>query len=1114
MYFREEKLRKYWKELEKCRYEETIFIEDFLAEEEPEEINVTDTLHPYIPRFKEKRLKTGETWVTRRDRYLWLKTSLRIPRHWLNRDREIIAFFDFPRLYPFGEREFEGLVYLKNEIVQGIDTNHREVILPTRKNSVGKAKNNSDEPVDITIRLWSGLNQNMGKDYPFIFSIDSAFLALINRDADKLYFLGKEILGTIDKLSKEDPNRVKLLNTLDNAARLIDWSNTYIPTNTHHRNPDRDFLSSLTEAYRYLEKQLNEIDYKNPVHISAIGHTHIDVAWLWRYKHTREKAIRSFATVLNLMEKYPEYIFLQSQPQLYEFVKEDNPALYEKIKEKIREGRWEPEGSMWVEADCNLTSGESLVRQILTGKKFFREEFGADNKILWLPDVFGYSWALPQILKKSGIEVFMTTKISWNEYNKFPYDTFFWKGIDGTEILTHFITIPSYGEIPSWHQTYNGILDAPSVFGIWEEYTEKEWNTELLFSYGYGDGGGGVNREMLENRRALEKIKPAPTVSTERASEYFKRLLKRAEEEKLKDPVGMLFEKKGKIATWDGELYLELHRGTYTSQAFVKKNNRKLELLYRNIEILSVIKTLEKGDINYYPKKKINEGWKIILRNQFHDVLPGSSISNVYEDVKGEYEKAYRIAGDVLKSIGLNDKKTKNKSTPVKTISLKVANTANWKRKGLIFLKGFSPSNPPINPDTQITKDGMYIYIDGIEGLSEKKIDVIPDTDNLPDTLSENLNGKTLPFTFTREKNSLETPLYHIKWDNSGRLISIYDKKLKREVIKTGERGNRLILFEDKPINFDAWDINIYYREKPEEISNCTSIELTTMGKLFCDIEFQWEFGNSTIKQKIRTYTHTRRIDFITTVNWHEKQKLLRVYFPTNIRATEATYDIQFGNVKRPTNSNTSWDAAKFEVVGHQWADISEREFGVALLNDSKYGYAVKNGTLSLSLLRSTTSPDPKADIGEHRFTYSLFPHPGDWFHGGVHREAWDLNDPLLLFFIPDTTPTVDNHNRHSEKQLFKIEGNNIHVDAVKQEEDSNSKDDPGKKLFPVILRFHEYSGATSFFRITSDYGIEKWEECNLLEESIGPEVYGRIIEGRIKPYELKTFKIFFSYGG
>ncbi len=1091
MYLTEEKLQKYWEELKHCRYEEILFIEDFLIDEE----------HP--PRFGGEKLKAGEAWITRRDNYLWLKASIDIPEKWKNRD--VVGVFNFPRIYPPGEREFEGLVYINGKILQGIDINHQEVVLPSLKGEV------QNKTIEITIRLWSGMNQNRGKDYPFILSIDTALLALLNGEADKLYFLGKEILGTIKKLSPTDPNREKLLNILDDTAKLIDWSVTYSPIDNPHRNPDKSLFSSIREAYGYLTQHLEEIEYKNPVRISAIGHTHIDVAWLWRYKHTREKAVRSFATVINLMNRYPEYIFLQSQPQLYEFVKEDNPWLYERIKEKIKEGKWEPEGSMWVEADCNLTNGESLVRQILMGKRFFKEEFGVDNKILWLPDVFGYSWALPQILKKSGIEVFMTTKISWNEYNRFPHDTFFWRGIDGTEILTHFITIPSYGQFPSWHQTYNGIIDAPSVFGIWEKYSEKGWNTELLFSYGHGDGGGGVNREMLESRRALEKIKPAPEVFPERAWDYFKRLLKRAEKERERDKLRIFPDRRGKISTWDGELYLELHRGTYTSQAFVKKNNRKLELLYRNIEILSIMKTLENGKTDSYPGEKINRGWKIILRNQFHDVLPGSSIHPVYEDVKKEYEEAYRIGAGVLKTLGFEkpEEAVLNNTNP--THSLRIVNTTGFRRKGLVFVEALKPENDIVLYDNdenkildiQTADGGTYIYIEKLESFESKRVEI----KNVPPS---NPSGENFPFVFDANKNYLETPYYIIQWDTDGRLSSIYDKELKREVIKPGERGNRLILFEDKPINFDAWDINIYYREKPEELNNCTRrAELTSMGKLFCDLRFEWEFGNSKLKQTMRTYTHSRRIDFITTVNWYEKQKLLRVYFPTEIRATEATYDVQFGNVKRPTNSNTSWEEAKFEVVGHQWADISERGFGVALLNDSKYGYAIRGGTLSLSLLRAPTSPDPEADMGVHRFTYSLLPHPGDWFEGNVHAEAWDLNDPLLIF-LAATNPQGD----LAKKQLFKLESSGIHVDAVKLAEIAPLKSDKPQTSPPVILRIHEYSGGLSPFRITSDYEIERWEECNLMEESIGPVVEKETIEGVIKPYEVKTFKIFFSYGG
>ena len=349
--------------------------------------------------------------------------------------------------------------------------------------------------------------------------------------------------------------------------------------------------------------------------MNCVGHTHIDVAWLWRLKHTREKCSRSFSTVFRLMELYPEYIFLQTQPQLYEYMKEEFPDIYENIKKMAEAGRWETDGSMWVEADCNLTSGESLTRQILIGSKFIKDEFGKDVEYLWLPDVFGYSWALPQILKKAGIDTFMTTKISWNQYNRMPHDTFLWKGIDGSEVLTHFITTPEpWNEKDSWFYTYNGKLLPKTVKGVWDAYSEKHMNKDLLISFGFGDGGGGVNRDMLEYRRKMDKIPGLPYVKMSTAGEYFRRLHDTVEHTDQY------------VHTWDGELYLEYHRGTYTSQGYNKRMNRLMELLYRRTEWLTVMEALLAEDMNRAQQEELTKGWKHILTDQFHDIIPGSSI--------------------------------------------------------------------------------------------------------------------------------------------------------------------------------------------------------------------------------------------------------------------------------------------------------------------------------------------------------------------------------------------------------------------------------------------------------------------------------------------------------
>ena len=624
---------------------------------------------------------------------------------------------------------------------------------------------------------------------------------------------------------------------------------------------------------------------------------------------------------------------------------------------------------MWLEADCNIPSGESLVRQILVGSRFIKEEFNKDVEYLWLPDVFGYSWALPQILKKSGINTFMTTKISWNQYNRMPHDTFNWKGMDGTEILTHFITTPEpWSEPGSWFYTYNGRLTPKTVKGVWDAYTDKNLTKDLLVSYGFGDGGGGVNREMLEYRRRLDKMPGLPNVKTGKAGEYFKC---------LREKVANTNEY---VHTWDGELYLEYHRGTYTSQAYTKMMNRRLEFLYRETEWLGAMTALNNNDFKVYPSTNLTKGWKTILRHQFHDIIPGSSITEVYEDTKVEYKEAEYIAlkeQENFKSSLI--KESENTWT--------VINNANWSRSEIVEIESELEGNFYDNEGNKLEAqrvDNKYIVeVKDIDGLGFKTI-----------TLKVE-EIETCEKTFEVVENGINTPYYNLRWNNVGQLTSIFDKENNREVLAKNQRGNVLQMFEDKPMAHEAWDIDIYYQEKMREVTDLQNVCVVENGNLKAVVRFNYKYMNTTINQDMVVYKNDRRIDFVTNVDWREKKQLLKVAFPVDIRSTVATYDVQFGNVKRATNWNTSWEMAKFESVAQQWVDLSQRDYGVSLLNNCKYGHDIKDNVIRLTLLKSATHPDPVQDQGEQNFTYSLLPHKGDFIEGDIVRAAYNLNQPL-----------------------------------------------------------------------------------------------------------------------
>lgn len=1001
-------------------------------------------------------VEKGSSW-SGRDRYLWLSASVTVPAEW--KGRRVLGRFDFGQTGGGNNSGFESLLYVNGTPWQGVDSNHQEIFLTEVE---------PGETLRLDFRLWSGLGGYQPNAVPE-HRLNLAEFCWLDEAADDLFFTAWSVVETVKQLSEDNPDHSSLLSLLDAAFLRLDWS----------RPGSGAFYTSVAEANTVLAEGLGRMKREHPVEVRCVGHTHIDVAWLWRLAHTREKAARSFSTVLRLMEQYPEYLFLQTQPQLYDYIKQDYPDIYARIKERVAEGRWEAGGAMWLEADCNLTSGESLVRQLLYGTRFFRDEFGVECKYLWLPDVFGYSWALPQILQKSGIEMFMTTKISWNQYNRMPHDTFLWRGMDGTEIPAHFITTPDPGhQEGSFFYTYNGLITPYTVQGIWKAYRNKELNRKLLLAYGYGDGGGGVNREMLEVRRRLEDMPGLPKVTTGRADDYFRELKE------------TLDTSPAYVHTWDGELYLELHRGTYTSQAYNKRMNRRLELDYREAEWLGTVSRAVSGGWAGFLQRDLAEGWRIILRNQFHDIIPGSSIREVYEDSRVEYAEAEAL-GQAVKQAALE-----TLAGPAPAIAADgqraytVLNSASFPRQELVCVPlPASGGGDPVFVDGSgrvlpVQREGMELMVlaGPVPAMGAVKLAQADGT----------ALQRELQRSFTYGEGRLETPFYLLEWNASGQLTRIYDREAEREVLASGAVGNQLQVFEDRPKSrHEAWDIDIFYTEKMTPVTHLETVELTACGPLYASIRFVYRYLDSRIEQTLVAYSHSRRLDFRTRVDWQESRQLLKVAFPVDIRATEATYDIQFGNVKRPTHWNTSWDWARFETVGHQWADLSERDYGVSLLNDCKYGYAIKDNIMQLTLIKSAMVPDETADRGEHVFTYALYPHMGDWYEGGTVQEAWSLNSPLVC--APGALQVP-------EGSLFRVDASHVFINAVKKAEDSGD----------IVVRLHEFAGKRGPMRLSSDWGVLSYQECDLLERPLGEAVEGPELLLSVKPYEIRTFLVRF----
>lgn len=1033
MFLTDRKLDRRISEIQNYRYREIISLKEFAVCEDEQGV-----VNPVVPvNFENwETIKTGDCW-SGRDRYLWLHKEIYIPEEW--KGKRAVGIFDFGNTGAGNNSGFEAMCYINEKPFQGVDVNHKEVFFP--EELYGKT-------FSLTFRLWSGL-EGGGIPREQEHRINRADLAWLDEQTDDMYYTGSLILDTIKNLDEGNPVKYDLRIALDEACHCIDWS-----------YPGSDvFYETVHQADTLLNEKIDKMDKKSPINVTCVGHTHIDMAWLWRLKHTHEKASRSFSTVLRMMEMFPEYIFLQTQPQLYEYIKEDFPEIYEEIKKKVKEGRWEADGGMWVEADCNLTSGESLTRQILLGSRFLKEEFGKDVEYLWLPDVFGYSWALPQILKKSGIDMFMTTKISWNQFNRMPHDTFHWKGMDGTEVLTHFITTPEpWNEPGSWFYTYNGLLTAKTVKGVWDAYSEKEMNKDLLISYGYGDGGGGVNRDLLEARRRIDKIPGLPNLKTGTAGEYFRNL-----KETVKNTDQY-------VHTWDGELYLEYHRGTYTSQGYNKRMNRKMELLYRKAEWLTVMGALAQGGLENAKQERLTEGWKLILTNQFHDIIPGSSIHEVYEDSRRDYEKVDGIGKEVVADY------TEAMLEPQEN-SFTVYNASGWELNEIVAVPGVQGGSFKDQEggllETQEAQGVSYVRVPKVPAMGHKTIYFVKG-ETKKEQSAFSVNGK-----------HIETPFYSISLNEYGQITRLYDKTEAREVLADKERGNVLQMFEDKPLDNDAWDIDIFYQQKMREVTDLTSFEVTECGPLRLTIHMEWKYMNTVIAQDMILYSADRRIDFKTDVDFQERQQLLKAAFTVDIRSTFATYDIQYGNVRRPNHWNTSWDQARFESVGHRFADLSERNYGVALLNDCKYGYDIKDNVMRISLLRSGLQPDHIQDLGRHEFTYSLLPHKGDFVEGKVVQEAHALNNPMDVFH---------GIQKHTEGGFFTLDNSQVEVDAVKKSED-------GKYL---VVRFHDFAGAKQKVAVTPSFAYKAWAEGDLMERPVEAFKEGTA-ELELHPFEIKT---------
>ena len=944
-----------------------------------------------------------DVWGGKPDSHAWFKGVVELTAENVPAELTVKTSFE-----GWTDSNPQFLIYINGKMAQGGDRYHTTV----RFDRPGKYE------------VWAYAYTGMGVDevLRFITALHAVDVA-----TEKLYYDLKvpfDVMECVDSNSRE---YLEILYALSECFNLIDF-----------RQPHSDeYNRTIQAALKYTENILYPDFVRERQVVATVGHAHIDTAWMWPLKQTKEKAQRTFSTVLSLMKRYSNFVFSASQPVLYQMIKNEAPELYEEIKERVAEGRWEPQGAMFVEADCVISGGESLVRQIIYGQKFFKDEFDLTTDVLWLPDAFGFNGQLPQIVKKSNLKCFVTSKLSWSDSQKFPYDMFSWRGIDGSEVPAYFLTAQQAGSKLAG-TTYNGLLTPSMVKGTDSRLQQKELSNETLLSFGYGDGGGGPSAEFLENYQRLNKgITGCPVTQMTSVSNFFDEMLGKYDIEYL--------------PKWTGELYLEFHRGVYTSMAKNKRNNRKSEILFRNAEFYSVF--AEKELEMPYNIDALEEGWKLILLNQFHDILPGSSIKQVYEDSDIQYAKVQQL-GDMI----VGDACLHIESNIDSKGGLLVYNTNSFAADGIVYV-----NNEPVWV-RDIPSMG-YAVVAKYEDKCKVKV----------------------------AKFHIDSPYYRVEFDNEYNVCRIYDKENDREILEIG-KSVRLVAYEDMPPAFDAWEINGNYADKMYAVNDIIAVEHFEKG-ISAGLKISRRFMDSTITQEITLYSNNRRIDFITEADWNDEHILLKALFPLNIHSETVVCDTQFGVTHRNTHRNSMFDIAKFEFCAHKFVDMSEDDYGVAILNDCKYGYHALYNEIGLTCLRSPTYPNPDADKGRHQFTYSILPHKGNYVAGNVVQEAILLNNPLVAKAIE-----VNNKGRLPASYSFiTVEDNKLIVEAVKKSEDKAD----------IIVRLYDTFNRQGKAIVNFGFDVKEVWLCDLMEENKKQlSMHNNTVQVDYKNFEIITLRI------
>jgi alpha-mannosidase len=946
----------------------------------------------------------GPVWAT-----YWVKVTARVPDDW--RGDQVDLYWD---------SKSEALVWRDGKSLQGLN--------PDRHTATLTDSAAGGETIALVIEvacngMFGAGEVRFGKDSPFqlaacdlrrfdpeAYALHADFELLRQLEADREPAAeNRSFGGASGKLHRPALDTTwagKLLHDLNRVCNVLD------PEDRSTWPAARAILAPLLAAKN------GSITHE----LSAIAHAHLDTAWLWPLDETRRKAQRTFSTAIRLMEKYPEFKFAVSQAYQYAIIEETDPDLFARIKAKVKSGQWIPVGGSWVEPDCNLPTGESLCRQFLYGQRYFERHFGARSTIFWNPDVFGYDGQLPQLMREAGMTRFLTQKLSWNKFTSPPHHSFKWRGIDGSEVLTHFPPA----------DTYNAMATVAEMRYHAANYKDADRSSNAYYLFGYGDGGGGANAQMIETLRRTKDLLGVPRSEVRTPEEFFGRLEGEASD----------------FGAVEGELYFEYHRGVYTSQSEVKRLNRLCETQLQALEYLATAARLSNRPAP--SPAEIEQLWRVVLTNQFHDILPGSSIGEVYdrarEDLTATADQIAKLSDELLKRLASG----KGDATPINTL-------------------GIARSEVAVAPN------GNPVFVTA-EPFSAGRI--TDSTDAV--TLTENANGTI----------ALANGKFAATFSRDGMLRSLIHKATNRETLEGP--GNRILLFDDRPTDFEAWDIDPFALETARDAAPARHCTIVAKGPLRAELRFERKLGSrSTMVQTVRLDAGSDHVEFDTAIDWKDRRTLVKAMFPLAVHAKHATYETMFGAAERPTHANTDGDLAKYEVPGQRWADVSEPGFGVSLLSDTRHGYSCFGNQLALSLVRGPLWPDRNADVGEHRFRYALYPHTDDWRTANTVARAAAFARPLL--WATGTPDTI------LQTPLATSSAANVIIDTIKPVEEGDG----------WIIRLYESTGARGKTQLTFAPTIAEAWRSNTLEDALEKlKLSGNAVMLDVKPFQIVTLKL------